>query len=394
MQKTPNRKKLMLSVIALAALSASALLSVPSVRVFAQSAPDITGTWQGTLQPPQGNELRIVIKISKADGGGLKALFYSIDQGPQSLPGAVTLQGPTVKMTIPGVRASYEGKLDSDGVNLTGTFTQGGPLPMNLKHVTDAAAWEIPKPPPPTANMPADANPSFEVATIKPGKPGSPGKGVIMRDPRTFMTINYTVADLISFAYAVHPRQITGAPAWVEDEKYDITATPDPPGQPNRKQIEIMVQKLLADRFKLTFHRDKKELSVFALTVGKTGAKLTASTGDPNGLPGVGLGGLGDAFARNANMSDFTGFMQSVVLDRPVVDQTELSGRFDFTLKWTPDDSQFPGIKGQLPPPKDDAESQPDLFTAIQKQLGLKLEAVKAPVGVLVIDHVEKPSEN
>jgi uncharacterized protein (TIGR03435 family) len=394
MRKITKIEKLILSLIALAALSGSALLMLPSVRVFAQSAPDITGTWQGTLQPPQGNELRIVIKISKADGGGLKALFYSIDQGAQSLPGTVTLQGPTVKLTIPGAGVAYEGKLDSDGVNLTGTFTQGGPVPLNLKHVPDDAAWEIPKPPPPTANMPADANPSFEVATIKPGKPGSPGKGIIMRDPRTFMTINYTVADLISFAYAVHPRQITGAPSWLEDEKYDITATPDPPGQPNRKQIEIMVQKLLADRFKLAFHRDKKELSVFALTVGKTGAKLTASTGDPNGLPGVGLTGLGAAFARNANMSDFTGFMQSVVLDRPVVDQTELKGRFDFTLKWTPDDSQFPGIKGQLPPPKDDAEAQPDLFTAIQKQLGLKLEAVKASVGVLVIDHVEKPSEN
>jgi uncharacterized protein (TIGR03435 family) len=297
-------------------------------------------------------------------------------------------------MTIPGIGGTYEGKLDSDGVNLTGTFTQGGPVPMNLKHVTDAAAWEIPKPPPPTANMPADANPSFEVATIKPGKPGTPGKGLIMRDPRTFMTINFTVADLISFAYAVHPRQITGAPSWLEDEMFDITATPDPPGQPNRKQIEIMVQKLLADRFKLTFHHDKKELSVFALTVGKTGPKLTASTADPNGLPGMGLGGLGIANARNANMSDFTGFLQSVVLDRPVVDQTGLKGRFDFGLKWTPDDSQFPSVKGQLPPPKEDAEAQPDLFTAIQQQLGLKLEATKTAVDVLVIDHVEKPSAN
>jgi uncharacterized protein (TIGR03435 family) len=390
--------KLMQSIIALAALSASALLTLAPIHVFAQSAPDITGTWQGTLQLPPAagsKELRTVIKISKADSGGLKLLFYSIDQGSQSLPGTVTVQGPTVKMTIPGLGGGYEGKLDSDGVNLTGTFTQGpASLALNLKHVTDAVAWEIPKPPPPSANMPANANPSFEVATIKPSKPGSPGKGLVMRDPRTFMTINYTVADLISFAYGVHPRQITGGPNWIESDNFDISATPDPPGLPNRKQIEIMVQKLLADRFKLTFHRDKKELSVFALTVLKTGPKLTASTGDPNGLPGLGLGGLGIANVRNGNMSDFTGFMQSVVLDRPVVDQTELAGRFDFQLKWTPDDSQFPGIKGQLPPPKEDAETQPDLFTAIQKQLGLKLEAVKAPVGVLVIDHVEKPSEN
>ena len=392
LQKMPKISKSILSVFALAALSASALLTLPPGRVFAQSAPDITGTWQGTLQPPQRDEMRIVIKISKADGGGLKALLYSIDQGAQSIPGTVTLQGPTVKVAIPGI-GGYEGKLDSDGANLTGTFTQGGPLPLNLKHVTDAAAWEIPKPPPPSTKMPADANPSFEVATIKPGKPGSPGKGLVMRDARTFVTLNYSVSDLISFAYRVHVRQVTGAPAWMEDEKYDIQATPDPPGMPSSRQIEIMVQKLLADRFKLTFHHDKKELSVFALTVGKAGPKLTASTSDLD-APGLGFRGLGDMNAFNANMPDFAGLLQSVVLDRPVVDQTGLPGRFNFQLKWTPDDSQFPGVKGQRPPPKEDAETQPDLFTAIQQQLGLKLEAVKTAVDVIVIDHVEKPSAN
>jgi uncharacterized protein (TIGR03435 family) len=242
--------------------------------------------------------------------------------------------------------------------------------------------------------MPADANPSFEVATIKPSKPGTPGKGLVMRDPRTFATINYSVADLIVFAYELHPRQITGAPAWLETDTFDIQATPDPPGLPNRKQIEVMVQKLLADRFKLTFHRDKKELSVYTITVAKTGSKMTASTGDPNGLPGLALGGLGKARIVNANINDFAGFMQTVVMDRPVVDQTDLKGRFDFTLNWTPDDSQFPGLKGQLPPPADNAETFPDLFTAIQQQLGLKLEATKSQVGVIVIDHVEKPSDN
>jgi uncharacterized protein (TIGR03435 family) len=154
-----------------------------------------------------------------------------------------------------------------------------------------------------------------------------------------------------------------------------------------------MVRKLLADRFKLTFHHDKKELSVFALTVGRAGPKLTASTSDLD-APGLGFRGLGDMNAFNANMPDFAGLLQSVVLDRPVVDQTGLPGRFNFQLKWTPDDSQFPGVKGQLPPPKEDAETQPDLFTAIQQQLGLKLEAVKTAVDVIVIDHVEKPSAN
>jgi uncharacterized protein (TIGR03435 family) len=375
--------------------NATAFLAL-SACAFAQSAPDITGTWQGTLSIPQANrELRAVIKINK-DGTTLKGMFYSIDQGGQSIPmGAITVQGTTVKFAVPAAGANYEGKLDSDGVNLTGTWSQGpGGIPLNLKHVTDATAWEIPKPPPPPKSMPKDANPSFEVATIKPSKPGAPGKGLVMRDPRTFITINYSAADLIVFAYGIHPRQIVGAPAWLESELFDIQATPEPAGTPNRKQIEVMIQKLLADRFKLTFHRDKKELSVFSIVVAKTGAKLTPSGGDPNGLPGLGFQGLGRMFATNANITDFAALMQSTVLDRPVLDQTGLTGRFDFQLKWTADDSQFPGVRGQLPPAGETADAPPDLFTALQQQLGLKMEATKAPVGVIVVDHVEKPSEN
>jgi uncharacterized protein (TIGR03435 family) len=93
-------------------------------------------------------------------------------------------------------------------------------------------------------------------------------------------------------------------------------------------------------------------------------------------------------------MGDFAGLLQAAVLDRPVVDQTGLQGRFDFPLKWTPDESQFADMGMKIPPPKDNADAPPGLFTAIQEQIGLKLESTKAPVEVLVIDHVEKPSEN
>ena len=93
-------------------------------------------------------------------------------------------------------------------------------------------------------------------------------------------------------------------------------------------------------------------------------------------------------------MADFAGLMQTTALDRPVVDQTGLTGKYDFTLDWTPDESQFGGRGGQAPPPADNAEAFPDLYTAIQQQLGLKLESTRAPVDVLVIDRLEKPSEN
>src|SRR5437762_6413709 len=159
--------------------------------------------------------------------------------------------------------------------------------------------------------------------------------------------------------------------------------------------MKIMIQKLLADRFQLKFHRDMKELSVYALTGAKTGSKLTPSGSDPNALPGLFFGGLGRFTARNATLKEFVEVMQGTALDRPVVDQTGISGKFDFNLNWTPDEFQFPGIRNpNAPPPPATNTDFPDLYTAIQQQLGLKLESTKAPTGVIVIDHVEKPSDN
>jgi len=192
----------------------------------------------------------------------------------------------------------------------------------------------------------------------------------------------------------VHPRQIVGAPGWVETLKYDLDGKPDGEGQPSVEQWKAMMQKLLADRFQLKFHRDKKELPVFALVVAKTGPKITKSDGDPNGAPSLLFRGLGMLPVRNATMADFAGVMQSAVLDRPVVDQTGLAGRYDFVLTWTPDETQFVSLGGAPPPPTNKPDAPPDLFTAIQQQAGLKFESTKAPVDVMVIDRVEKPSEN
>jgi len=356
-------------------------------------AQNVIGDWQGTLQA--GKELRIVVKISTTDNDALKAVMYSIDQGGQPIPATVTRQGSGVKMTVPAINGAYEGKVSADGNSIAGTWTQGpAPLPLNLKRATPETAWAIPEPPPPPKRMPADAKPVFEVSTIKPSNPSTPGKAFTFRG-RSFVTINTTLGDMIDFAYGVHPRQVVGGPAWLETDKYDLTAQPDIDGQPNTTQLKTMLQQLLADRFKLTLHHDKKELSAYAIVVAKTGPKLTKSEGDPNGLPGLFFQGLGVLPARNATMSDFAGVMQGAVLDRPVVDQTGIAGRWDFTLKWTPDQTQFLALGGvHTPPPADNADAPPDLFTAIQQQLGLRLESTKAPIDVLVIDHVDKPSEN
>jgi len=376
-------RKLMLRALAFAALSGA---------LFAQN---ITGTWQGTLKVgPQ--ELRVVFKIALNDDK-LAATFYSIDQQSPAIPAnSITRDGSAVKIGITALNGTFEGRLSTDLTSIAGTWNQGMPVPLTLVRATPETAWTIPDPPPPPRIMAADAKPVFEVATIKPSEPGAQGIGINIDRSNRFLTHNTTLRDLLTFAYGIHPKQISGAPAWYENDHYDITAKADVEGQPNDKQLRGAMQKLLEDRFGLKFHREKKELAAYVLTVGKGGPKLTESKNNPNGLPGFGFGGrLGNLRVGNATMEELAGFLQSFpVLEQPVVDQTELTKRYDFTLNWSPDGSQFGGRAAQAPPLPDGVEAPPDLFTAIQQQLGLKLESKKAPVDVLVFDKVEKPSEN
>jgi uncharacterized protein (TIGR03435 family) len=392
--------KLLLRIAGWLTVAAVALfVLVAAAQSRAQAPTDdksqsIADTWQGTLHP--GRDVRIVVKIAKADDGGYKAMFYFIDQGGDGIAATKTaLEGTTMKMTLP-FGGTYEGKLGSDGKIITGTWTVGpNPLPLTLTRATPATEWTIPPPTPKLPPMAANANPSFEVATIKPSKPDDQRKAFIVQG-RRFKIINQPLVQILCFSYDVQAKQLIDLPPWAETDKYDIDAEPDGEGAPSSKQWKSMLQKLVAERFKLTFHRDKRELSVYVLSVAKGGPKLTKSEGDPNGLPGLFFRGkLGDLGVRNANMADFTGLMQSAVLDRPVIDQTELTGRYDFTLVWTPDDSQFGGMGVKVPPPAaDDGKAPPNLYTAIQEQIGLKLDATKAPADVMVVDHVEKPSEN
>ena len=361
------------------------------------SPMDIVGIWQGTLHVaatashPEIN-LRIVNKITKDDKGELKVVDYSIDQGGQAMvaTSASFLNG-VLKYSIEGIGGNYEGTMSADGKTIAGTWTQGpGSLPLNLERTNADTAWAIPEPPKPMA---ADADPSLEVATIKPSQPDRPGRAFLWRGNR-FMTINTTLMALIGFAYDVQEKQVLGGQDWMNSEKFDIEGKPDIPGTPSREQLRTMLKKLLADRFQLKFHNEKRELPAYVLTVGKTEPKMTKDDTDPNGLPGLFFRQLGDLNVRNATMGDFAHLMQSAVLDRPVVDQTGLAGKWDFELKWTPDDSQFSGMGMRPPPPSDAADAPPPLYTAIQEQLGLKLESGKAQVDVMVIDHVEHPSPN
>ncbi|HEY4381780.1 MAG TPA: TIGR03435 family protein [Acidobacteriaceae bacterium] len=367
------------------------LIAAVLLFVGAVQAQDVTGDWQGTLHADR--DLRIVFKITK-DDGKLRAVGYSIDQGssPMNATGVV-LDGKDFKLAVPGVGGTYQGTLSADDNTITGTWAQGKPLPLVLVRATKETAWEIPAPPKPLKPMAADADPSFEVATIKPSDPNVPGDWFRVNG-RNFSTHNITLMGMIKFAYGVHGKQVLNAPDWMDQDKYDVAAVPDGEGQPNDKQWKGMVKKLLLERFKMTFHTDQRELAVFAVTLAKDGPKDMAENTGGGSLPSLFFRGTPGGIllpAKNATVKDFTGLLQEVVLDKPVVDQTGLKGRYDFNLKWAPDDSQF---GGRIPPPSEAPDAPPNLFTAVQEQIGLKIESTKAKVDVMVIDRVEKPTAN
>ena len=269
-------RKLLLSLVALFVVAVPVTVGVMHAAGRpAQTAPSetgIVGTWQGTLHIPQGADLRAVEQVTESSPGNLKVMLYSIDQSGQGIAAtSATFQNGVFKYAVEFLDNSFEGKMSADGKSITGTWKQGTlSLPLVLERATPATEWTIPAPPAKIPPMAADANPGFEVATIKPSKPGQPGKLFTFRGTH-LMTLNTTVVDLITFAYDVQQKQITGGPDWLSSDKFDIDGVPDVPGTPHPAQLRTLLQKLLADRFQLKFHRDTKEMSAYVLTVGKNG---------------------------------------------------------------------------------------------------------------------------
>ena len=361
-----------------------------AIGVLHAQGPDISGNWQGTLQVGQG--MRTVLKISKADSGGWKAVLYNADQGgPPMNATSVTVDKLNFGFTIKPLDVTYSGTLNADRTAIEGNATLHGEAHvLNLTHVTAENTWAIPEPP---KSMPADAKPKFDVVTVKPSDPNRPGKLFTIRG-RQVLTINTTVNDLITFAYSLQTKEILNAPSWM-DEKYDVDGVPDVEGQPNIQQMRLLIQDALVERFGLKFHTEQREMTAYALSVAKGGPKLTLTTDRPNSPGNFLFGGLGKLRVTNSTMKDFCHGMQEAVMDKPVVDQTGLTERYDFNLNWTPDQSQFASFGTHIPAPNpDDPNAPPSLYTALQEQLGLKMEATKAKVDVMVVDHIDKPSAN
>jgi uncharacterized protein (TIGR03435 family) len=236
--------------------------------------------------------------------------------------------------------------------------------------------------------------PSFEVATIKPTSPDERARYFTMQGAHQFVAIGYTARYMIGLAYNLPPRAISGGPDWIDDTRYDIRAVTPGETKPSVDDQTAMLRALLADRFKLRFHTEPKESSVYVLTVAKGGSKLK-ETATPNAQPmTTSTVWPGDRIflpARNATVKQFASTLQRAILDRPVLDKTGLPGQYDFDLEWTYDDTQF---GGNLPPLAAQTSGKPDFLAALQEQLGLKLESSRAAVDTIVIDSVQRPSEN
>jgi uncharacterized protein (TIGR03435 family) len=265
------------------------------------------------------------------------------------------------------------------------------------------------------AQVPSVANlPSFEVASIRPNKSAEAGGSFGTRGSQTYLyVVNNTLFNIIRNAYGLQANQIIGGPDWIraEGEKFDITAKAPEETKPD--QMLLMMQALLADRFKLRLHKETRDVPMFALVLARSdrtlGPRMTPAAVDCNALRAAMVRGekptlptpVGDRPACGAQTrpgrlliggyppSDIARQMSVWVGGRPVVDRTGLTGIYDLELTWTPD--QPPAARDGAPPLAIDPNG-PSLFTAVQEQLGLKLEPTTGPVEMLVIDSAERPT--
>jgi uncharacterized protein (TIGR03435 family) len=241
----------------------------------------------------------------------------------------------------------------------------------------------------------------FEVASVKVHKDADDGRvGIQITPGGRWRATNVPVRLLLQIAYDLRPGQLNGAPGWVDTERYDIDAKLDSSLGPNPKPDEMRpyLQSLLENRFQLKFHHETKDMQVYVLGVSKSGPKLKES--DPAAVgPRIRMG-MGEMSCTKVKMEILAREL-SRPLGRPVIDQTGLKGDYDFELSYAP---EGPGGAGAPPPgagpggsgspgPAPGAEG-PTIFTAVQEQLGLKLDSKKAPVEMFVVEKIERAEEN
>jgi uncharacterized protein (TIGR03435 family) len=235
------------------------------------------------------------------------------------------------------------------------------------------------------------AAPAFDAASVKASKPGDSRGSTFQFTPGGgLMITNGTLRDIIETAYNVRDFQIPGGPGWLNSERYDISARSA--SDSTQTETRIKLQTLLAQRFQLRVHREMREVPVYALVAGRSGSKLVEAGASVSERSTAGIrASCGHIAGTMASMANLAVYLERQ-LRRPVVDRTGLSGRYNFQLDWAPDSGpcSMPADAGAAVGSSDG----PSIFTAVQEELGLKLESTKGPVEAVVVDHAQKPDEN
>ncbi len=362
-------------------LRSSAILMISLSAVAVAYAQSIAGTWQGTL--PVGQSPRIVLRIADAGNGALRGSISFIDRSADALPLlSTTYRAPDLTAAIGEI--TFRGKLSADGKSIAGTWTQGNQsFPVSFALTTPETLWTYSGLSTMTT-MSATADPSFEVATIKPSAPDAKNRGYSLRT-RLFQARDNTVADLIQFAYHVRRRQIDGGPSWMDELRFDVTGESAAPGLPSTDQQRLMLRKLLAERFGFRVHIVQKDFPVYALVVDKSPPKINVSAPSVNNIlvsPRELEDGTTAVQFSHTTMPEFTELLMNFIQDRQIVDETGLNGRFDFTV---------------VIPTSSQGGNDIDTATAFLlgvKPLGFRLVPKKEPLEVIVIDNIDKPTAN
>jgi uncharacterized protein (TIGR03435 family) len=250
---------------------------------------------------------------------------------------------------------------------------------------------------PPQSRAQSQVSPSaklaFDVASIKPNTSGDRRTGMFPSRGR-FSAANVTLRQLIQNSYLLQDFQIVGGPSWLNSARYDIEAKGN--GGPG-PEFQVMLQSLLANRFQLRTHWETKKLPIYVLLADKNGPKVkhttscVGETSPTNPCGGFTITPRGDLIGRSVRMEQFAGNL-SFLLHRTVLDKTGLSETYDLDLHWAPDEAPSNSLGGDGAPSLD--SNRPEIFTALQEQLGLILRAQKGPINILVIDHAAPPTEN
>lgn len=268
------------------------------------------------------------------------------------------------------------------------------------------------------SGSPPPGIPAFEVATIKPASSSGDGRQMMMFTPDGLSIKGVPMQMILREAFRTEDDHVLNAPTWVKSNRYDIEAKVSAEDAPKLKDLKMeerqqMLLPLLVERFNLKYHHETRELTSYSLVVAKSGVKMKEHPPDPaakaalkdgdadapKGPPrGSMLRMMGPGRVESENTSvKFLAHILSQQLGKSVVDRTGLTGNYDYTLQWTPDDAPMQAAGAGGPPGHDENAPQaggPSLFTAVEEQLGLKIESTKGPVDVIVIDHLDLPSAN